>query len=173
MSWEHTSDADLAAFVEGALAEDRLVDVALHLDECPQCTGRLQQLDDLHLLVAASADPPVPDDLAARCWDAVCDDAAAGPVDAPAPAGLPVVREPTASSAIAVAAVLGASAAGLLLTAGAPAGAAETVSAATLAVGALARALGLGELGVSATTLGISAVTIASTVTLIRRGRAA
>jgi hypothetical protein len=173
MTWEHAKADELARFLEGDLDEARLVEIAVHLDECPQCMGVLQQQDDLHLVVAASPDPELPAGLVDAVWSAVQADA-----QVERPAGPPPAPEPRASapSALAVAAVLGASAAGLLVSAGAPAEAAETMSAATLAVGALARALGLDGVAVPLSGLGVAAVTIASTIQLVRarrQGRAA
>lgn len=168
MTWEHVKADELERFLEGELEEARLVEIAVHLDECPQCMGALQQADDLHLVVAANVDPLPPEGLAASVWAAVQADAATHRPESPPPAPEPRASAP---SALAVAAVLGASAAGLLVSAGAPAEAAETMSAATLAVGALARALGLDGIAVPLSGLGVAAVTIASTVQLVRARR--
>ena len=40
----HPSDAQLMAFNRGETAEEELGDIALHLDICSECVGRLEEL---------------------------------------------------------------------------------------------------------------------------------
>ncbi len=177
MTWEHVDGAELTALLDGMLPELRSVEIAEHLDECPLCMGQLQQLDDLHLVVAASTDPEVPEDLAAACWAAhlATPNDGTGLADADLDGTRSTDRVPhrLQPSAIAVAAMLFVSAAGLLLTAGVPDHAAHTLSAASVAVAAIARTAGLFASDTVLLGGGAAALVAASTIQLVRRRRTA
>jgi len=56
----HPDDRLLARFAEGDLPDEAAADLAVHLDGCPRCAARLNQIDPLVPIFARSPDPPLP-----------------------------------------------------------------------------------------------------------------
>ncbi len=65
MSPEHPDDALLTAFVLGDVSTELGVQIAHHLDGCPQCAARAAGLDPLTHAFAAVEDPELPEGLLA------------------------------------------------------------------------------------------------------------
>lgn len=63
MKTEHISDEMLQQFLRGELGPHLTLAIAEHCDACELCSERRDQLDDLHLLFAQTAPPPIPSDL--------------------------------------------------------------------------------------------------------------
>lgn len=61
--WLHPPDELLRAFVDEALDEAAAVQLAVHLDDCPQCQRRLQAVDSLGAMLATGAEPQPPPEL--------------------------------------------------------------------------------------------------------------
>src|SRR6188768_4324948 len=59
----HVEDIVLRSFVAGDVDEGTAIEVALHLDECPACTSRVDALDPLLASLSALPDPVPPLDL--------------------------------------------------------------------------------------------------------------
>jgi len=76
----HVEDTVLQAFLAGNVSEDTAVEVALHLDECPACTSRVDALDPFLASLAALPDPVPPIDLLPAVLARVEAEAAPAPV---------------------------------------------------------------------------------------------
>ncbi len=61
----HLDEPTLQRFIACASSEEEAVSVALHLDDCPACTARLEALDPLFEALAALPEPKPPPDLVA------------------------------------------------------------------------------------------------------------
>ncbi len=60
MSLSHVPDALMERFVEGDVDELLAVEIARHLDACPRCANRANNLEPLSTLFACVDDPVVP-----------------------------------------------------------------------------------------------------------------
>jgi anti-sigma factor RsiW len=56
----HPDDRLLARFVDGDLPDEAAADLAVHLDGCPRCAARMNQIDPLVPLFARAPDPVAP-----------------------------------------------------------------------------------------------------------------
>ena len=61
---EHVDPDVLQQFVQGALAEDDCVEVALHLDACHHCLAHADRMDPFADAFRAMPEPRIPDGLA-------------------------------------------------------------------------------------------------------------
>lgn len=62
----HASLDDLASFIEGVLKRRKSGRIASHLAGCPLCTGHVQDLQQVPVMLANAAYPPIPDALSGR-----------------------------------------------------------------------------------------------------------
>lgn len=67
----HVGDDVLRRFVDGDMDDNLATEVALHLDECPECANRANLVDPLASAFAAVEDPPLPLELASRVEQAL------------------------------------------------------------------------------------------------------
>jgi anti-sigma factor RsiW len=68
---QHLSEETLRRFAEGRLGERQAVEVAVHIDACPQCAARAVALDPLAPVFAAVPDPRLPEGFEAAVLAAI------------------------------------------------------------------------------------------------------
>ncbi|MBO0825709.1 MAG: hypothetical protein J2P27_17920, partial [Actinobacteria bacterium] len=67
----HASTEDLASLAVGDLRPRRAAKLRAHLSTCEQCTTTRQQLDEVPVILASAAYPPMPDSLTVRIEAAI------------------------------------------------------------------------------------------------------
>lgn len=128
MSQSHVPDALMERFIEGDVEELLAVEIARHLDACPRCANRANNLEPLSTLFACVDDPVVPIGLVSDVLAAF---------DAPARPG----PEPAIAAGLLALALVA------LVVGGSPG---------ELAVGALKVALALGSAGKALSSAGLA-----------------
>lgn len=158
MTWAHPSDDLLQAFMAGepgSAAEDEWVRLAEHLDECPECAARAAAFDPMLHAYASSVDACVPEGLVDDVFSALSSPARPAPIPH--------------RGTILMAGVLLASAAAVLVLAGAPGD--FLIGLLTLAGALLATTASLGA-GLSspvATATFVAGVGLAASVVTVRK----
>jgi hypothetical protein len=67
----HASLDDLASFIEGILRPRKSGKIASHLAGCSLCSGQIQDLQQVPVMLANTAYPPIPDQLSVRIEAAI------------------------------------------------------------------------------------------------------
>jgi hypothetical protein len=102
----HASLEDLASFIEGVLRPRKSGRIASHLAGCSMCTGHVQDLQQVPVMLANVAYPPIPDALAGRIEMAIAAESVTR-VTVSSDGGQPVTTELSASRTVTAGVVSG------------------------------------------------------------------